>query len=69
VTAIVSLKLGENPPTVGDIRDFMRDEYAGYKCPKTLVVVEEVRRSPAGKQDYAWAKSLVNAQLVRADKD
>jgi 3-oxocholest-4-en-26-oate---CoA ligase len=69
VTAIVSLKLDENPPTVADIRDFMRDEYAGYKCPKTLVVVEEVRRSPAGKQDYAWAKSLVNAQLVRADKD
>jgi len=31
---------------------------AGYKCPKDLIVVEKVRRSPAGKQDYSWAKKV-----------
>lgn len=30
----------------------------GDKVPKALIWVDEVRRSPAGKQDYRWAKEL-----------
>ena len=29
---------------------------AGYKMPRSLVLVDEVGRSPAGKADYRWAK-------------
>jgi acyl-CoA synthetase (AMP-forming)/AMP-acid ligase II len=29
---------------------------AGYKIPRLLVIVEEIKRTPAGKADYKWAK-------------
>lgn len=38
-----------------------RERLAGYKVPKTVVVVDEVRRSPAGKPDYRWAKEVATA--------
>ena len=31
-------------------------EIAGYKVPRSLWLVDEVKRSPAGKPDYKWAK-------------
>lgn len=38
-----------------------RQFLAGYKIPRSLVVVDEIRRSPAGKADYSWARDIVNA--------
>jgi acyl-CoA synthetase (AMP-forming)/AMP-acid ligase II len=35
---------------------FVRKEIAGYKVPRSLWIVDEVKRSPAGKPDYKWAK-------------
>ena len=29
---------------------------AGYKVPRSLVLVDDVERSPAGKADYRWAQ-------------
>ena len=40
------------------LRDVCRENLAGYKTPKDIVVVDEVRRSPAGKADLRWAKSV-----------
>ena len=40
------------------LRDFCRENLAGYKTPTDIVVVDEVRRSPAGKADLRWAKSV-----------
>jgi 3-oxocholest-4-en-26-oate---CoA ligase len=34
----------------------VRAEIAGYKVPRSLWLVDEVKRSPAGKPDYRWAK-------------
>ena len=31
------------------------------RCPKRLVLVDEVARTPAGKPNYRWAKDLANA--------
>ncbi len=31
---------------------------AGYKVPRAITVVDEVVRSPAGKADYRWAKTV-----------
>lgn len=40
------------------LRTHCRQVLAGYKCPKRIHVVTEVRRGPNGKPDYAWATSV-----------
>jgi 3-oxocholest-4-en-26-oate---CoA ligase len=37
---------------------------AGYKVPRDVVVVDEVRRGPNGKPDYGWAKAHAAEVLV-----
>lgn len=51
--------------TSGDVRvdleglkGFLRGQLAGYKHPKRVVSVAEIKRSPAGKPDYRWARSV-----------
>jgi fatty-acyl-CoA synthase len=58
VVAIVSLTDGSAKPNAGTLRTYLEGRLAGYKCPKDVIVVDEVKRSPAGKQDYSWAKAL-----------
>ena len=58
VIGVVSLRAGAEQPAFDDLRTFLRDRLAGYKLPKALVWVDEVKRSPAGKQDYRWAKEV-----------
>jgi fatty-acyl-CoA synthase len=58
VIAIVSPRAGVARPDFDTVKAFLGDRLAGYKVPKALVWVDEVRRSPAGKQDYRWAKSV-----------
>ncbi|MEM6708688.1 MAG: AMP-binding protein [Pseudomonadota bacterium] len=36
---------------------YARDQLAGYKVPKQIVFVDEVRRGPNGKADYKWARA------------
>jgi fatty-acyl-CoA synthase len=36
------------------------EHLARYKLPKAIVRVEAIRRSPAGKADYAWARSVAD---------
>lgn len=56
VVGVASLRQGAGQPEFDALRDFLRERLAGYKLPKALVWVDEVMRSPAGKQDYRWAK-------------
>lgn len=58
VIGVVSLRDGVEQPAFDDMRAFLRDRLAGYKVPKALVWVDAVKRSPAGKQDYRWAKDV-----------
>jgi fatty-acyl-CoA synthase len=37
------------------------EHIARYKVPKDLIVVDRIERSPAGKADYRWARSLVTS--------
>lgn len=55
VVGIVSGREGMAQPSFEEVREFLRDRLAGYKLPKALVWVDEVKRSAAGKQDYRWA--------------
>jgi acyl-CoA synthetase (AMP-forming)/AMP-acid ligase II len=58
VIGVVSPRPGVPQPELAEVRAFLAERLAGYKVPKTLVWVEAVRRSPAGKQDYRWAKEV-----------
>ncbi len=55
VAAVVQPREGTKP-TLAELDSFVRSEIAGYKVPRSLWLVDEVKRSPAGKPDYRWAK-------------
>jgi len=55
VAAVVAPRKGTNP-TLADLDAFVRKDIAGYKVPRSLWIVDEVKRSPAGKPDYKWAR-------------
>ncbi len=55
VAAVVQAREGVRP-TLSELDAFVRSEIAGYKVPRSLWFVDEVKRSPAGKPDYRWAK-------------
>ncbi|WP_333618073.1 AMP-binding protein [Dietzia sp.] len=61
VGAVVSVREGEPDPTVDEIREHVRGLLAGYKAPRVVSFVDEVKRSPAGKADYRWAKRAIDA--------
>ena len=44
--------------TLEEIQEHARTRVAGYKVPRELHVVDEVRRQPSGKPDYPWAKEV-----------
>lgn len=41
-------------------------EIARYKLPKAVIIVDRVARNPAGKADYAWAKSVATSSELLA---
>ncbi|OBH02683.1 acyl-CoA synthetase [Mycobacterium sp. E1747] len=61
VAAVVQARPGTRP-TLAELDRFVRSEIAGYKVPRSLWLVDEVKRSPAGKPDYRWAKDHTEAR-------
>ncbi len=61
VAAVVEIYPGTTAPTLEQIQKHCRKTLAGYKVPRALVVVDEVKRTPAGKADYRWAIDAANA--------
>jgi acyl-CoA synthetase (AMP-forming)/AMP-acid ligase II len=57
VAAVVQPRAG-SAVTLQDIQEHARTRVAGYKVPRELHIVEEVRRQPSGKPDYPWAKEV-----------
>jgi acyl-CoA synthetase (AMP-forming)/AMP-acid ligase II len=55
VTAVVQATPGTSL-TVEELDQHCRGRLAGYKIPRSLVLVDQVVRSPSGKADYRWAK-------------
>lgn len=58
VSAVISIVAGQAAPDLNNIKAFCSTHLAGYKIPKSLLVTDDFHRSPAGKQDYNWAKGL-----------
>lgn len=61
VAAVVQPRPGARP-ALSELDSFVRSEIAGYKVPRSLWLVDEVKRSPAGKPDYRWAKEQTEAR-------
>ncbi|MHB8464537.1 MAG: acyl-CoA synthetase [Acidimicrobiales bacterium] len=59
VAVVVALRAGAAPVTLAELQTTCRARLAGYKIPRHLVVVDEVPRSPSGKADYPWARSVL----------
>ena len=57
VAAIVQPRSGHRP-TLEELAAYCRTHLAGYKIPRELHLVDQVRRSPSGKPDYRWAQEL-----------
>ena len=58
VAAVVQVRQGHE----FDLQEFekvCRANLSGYKVPRAVYVAPEVKRSPAGKADYRWAKAFV----------
>lgn len=58
VAAVIALR---DPETLNleQVQQHARHNLAGYKIPRTVVVVDAIKRSPAGKADYSWARQVV----------
>ena len=57
VVAIVRLREGASPDRESLARE-ASGHIARYKLPKVYVFVDKVERSPSGKADYRWAKTV-----------
>lgn len=64
VAAVVQCR-GDKRPTLDELRPVLTQEISSYKLPRSLWFVDEIKRSPAGKPDYKWAK----AQTEERDAD
>ncbi|MEU9101709.1 acyl-CoA synthetase [Streptomyces sp. NPDC048361] len=58
VAAVVQLRDGAAEPTLDDIQTHCRTRIAGYKVPRQLVIAPAIERSPSGKADYRWARTV-----------
>ena len=60
VVAVVRVRSGHDVTDTDLLAEAAR-HIARYKLPKAIVRVDEVVRSPSGKADYRWAKSIAQA--------
>ncbi|WP_369244102.1 acyl-CoA synthetase [Streptomyces sp. R41] len=58
VAAVVQLREGAGRPSLEDIQSHCRSHLAGYKIPRQLVITDTIQRSPSGKADYRWARTV-----------
>ena len=62
VAAVVELRPGAGAaPTLDELATHARRTLAGYKVPRSVVVVDRIQRSPSGKADYRWARATAEA--------
>lgn len=61
VAAVIATR-GSDRPTLAELNAVVRQDLAGYKCPRSVWFVDEVKRSPAGKPDYRWGVSITESR-------
>lgn len=58
VAAVVQPREGAAPPTLDVLQAHCRARLAGYKVPRSVVLTDRIQRSPSGKADYRWARTV-----------
>ncbi|MEV0095814.1 acyl-CoA synthetase [Streptomyces sp. NPDC050738] len=58
VAAVVQIRTGARQLSLDEIQTHCRTRLAGYKIPRQLVIAPEIQRSPSGKADYRWARTV-----------
>ncbi|MEU6933682.1 acyl-CoA synthetase [Streptomyces sp. NPDC046374] len=58
VAAVVQLRAGAGPLDLAAVQAHCRTRLAGYKVPRQLVLADRIQRSPSGKADYRWARTV-----------
>ncbi|WP_418955393.1 acyl-CoA synthetase [Streptomyces tritici] len=58
VAAVVQLRAGAPALDLDALQQHCRTRLAGYKVPRQLVLADQIQRSPSGKADYRWARSV-----------
>ena len=51
---------------LAELETHLRTKIAGYKVPRSVWLVEQITRTPAGKADYRWARGYADEQLAAA---
>ena len=64
VAALVQPRPGHQVES-GELDRHARRSLSPYKVPRTVIVVDAIRRSPSGKPDYPWAKEFAEDRLGR----
>jgi acyl-CoA synthetase (AMP-forming)/AMP-acid ligase II len=67
VVAVVQVRDGVEQPSFEDLDARVRTAIAGYKAPRDVVFVDAIVRSPSGKPDYRWAKTVASQHLLPGD--
>jgi acyl-CoA synthetase (AMP-forming)/AMP-acid ligase II len=62
VAAVIQLRAGHAIDNT-EVIDFIRSKIAGYKCPREIIVVDEIPRTPAAKPDYRKIKNIAYQSL------
>lgn len=62
VVVVCQTRSGE-PLSLEQLREFCRSRLANYKMPREIVCLDAIKRSPAGKADYPWARQAAQAAL------
>ena len=65
VVAIVQVRDGMDV-SIADLLDECGRHVARYKLPKDIIFVDKVMRSPAGKADYRWARTIAEEHANQA---
>jgi AMP-binding enzyme/AMP-binding enzyme C-terminal domain len=55
VAALVQLRPGA-PGDLAALQEHVRGQIAGYKVPRSIWLVDAIRRTVSGKADYGWAR-------------
>jgi 3-oxocholest-4-en-26-oate---CoA ligase len=52
---------GGAAPSLEDLTHFSKARLAGYRVPRSLVVVETIKRLESGRPDYDWARAVATS--------